>query len=57
MGGKFGRQNAMNVMEMPKEIFVWRRDKMTNYNRFNHKFELKFQRAMELLATNNLQQE
>jgi hypothetical protein len=36
-------------IEGPKEIFVWRRDKKTNYNRFNEKFEMKFAMALELL--------
>ena len=36
-------------IEVPKEIFVFRRDKMKNYDRFNTTFEKKFRYALELL--------
>ena len=48
-GGMHGRKGSIGMkMEMPKEIYVLRRDKMRNYYRFNKKFEDKFGVVLEM---------
>jgi hypothetical protein len=43
-----GMRNKGVKVEMPKEIYVLRRDKMRNYFRFNKKFESKFDIVLEM---------